>query len=394
MSAAAPAQLSEPPSLDLSVVMPCLDEKDTLATCIRKALRGIEQAGVSGEVIVADNGSRDGSQAIARAEGARVVDVPKRGYGNALMGGIAAARGRYVIMGDADDSYDFLAIPQFVARLQEGHDLVQGCRLPAGGGTVMPGAMPVLHRLLGNPMFSSMVRGMFGAEIHDVYCGLRGFTKAHYKSLALRCAGMEFAVEMVIKSALAGARISELPITLHPDGRTSHAPHLRTFRDGWRTLRFFFMLSPRWLFLVPGFALCLLGLLGFILAFERFSLLGIEFGPAAMVYSSLALMVGEQSLFFALFAKYFAIYDGLLPPDPRMDSFFQRVTLEHGLVLSLVAGLTGAGLLASMVYLWPTGTVPHIRTMELVITGATLMALAAQTFFSSFVISILGMSRR
>ena len=391
---AIPVALEIAEELDLSVVMPCLDEKDTLALCIQKALRGIAQAGVRGEVIVADNGSTDGSQEIARAEGARVIDVKARGYGNALQGGIAAARGRYVIMGDADDSYDFLAIPQFVAKLEQGYDLVQGCRLPSGGGTVAPGAMPLLHRLWGNPMFSSMVRGMFNAEIHDVYCGLRGFTRAHYRSLGLRCAGMEFAVEMVIKSALGGARIGELPITLHKDGRKAHAPHLRTFRDGWRTLRFFFMLSPRWLFLVPGIALVLLGVLGFGLAFARAHLFGIELGPAAMVYSSLGLIVGEQSLFFALFAKYFAIYDGLLPPDPRMDRFFQKVTLEHGLVLAAIAGLAGAGLLTAMVFLWPTGSVPHVRTMELVITGATLIALAAQTTFSSFIISILGMSRR
>jgi hypothetical protein len=205
---------------------------------------------------------------------------------------------------------------------------------------------------------------------------------------------MEFAVEMVIKSALRKARIAELPITLHPDGRKSHAPHLRTFRDGWRTLRFFFMLSPRWLFLVPGSVLVLLGVLGFALAFLHADVLGIEFGPAAMVYSSLGLLLGEQTLFFALFVKYFAIYDGLLPPDPRMNRFFEVVTLEHGLVLALIAALMGGVLLAAMVYLWPTGSVTHLRTMELVITGATLMALAAQTFFSSFVISILGMSRR
>jgi glycosyltransferase involved in cell wall biosynthesis len=381
-------------SIELSVVMPCLDEKDTLAVCIRKALKGIAAAGVRGEVIVADNGSKDGSQDIARSEGARVIDVKLRGYGNALMGGIAAARGRYVIMGDADDSYDFGEIPKFVAELRKGYDLVQGCRLPTGGGTIVPGAMPLLHRVWGNPMFSSMVRGMFRAPIHDVYCGMRGFTKAHYQSLAQHCAGMEFAVEMIIKSALRNAKISEVPITLHPDGRKAHAPHLRTFRDGWRTLRFFFMLSPRWLFLVPGAVLVVLGLLGFVAAFSRATLFGIGLGPAAMVYSSLCLMVGEQSLFFALFAKYFAIYDGLLPADPRMDRFFRVVTLEHGLLLAGVAALAGISLLVAMVYMWPRGSLDHVHTMELVITGATMVALAAQTFFSSFVISILGLRRR
>ena len=232
--------------------MPCLNEADTLAICIEKAQRAMREAGIEGEVIVADNGSTDGSQEIAQRLGARVVPVTEKGYGNALMGGIRAARGKFVIMGDADDSYDFLEIPKFVAKLRDGHDLVQGCRLPSGGGKVMPGAMPTLHRWWGNPMFSWLVQRMFRAPIHDVYCGLRGFTKQLYNRLDLRCTGMEFATEMIIKSSLFEVDIAEVPTTLHPDGRKAHAPHLRTFRDGWRTLRFFLMYSPRWLFLVPG----------------------------------------------------------------------------------------------------------------------------------------------
>ena len=232
---------STPP--ELSVVMPCLNEEDTLGTCISKALRAMGEKGVAGEIIVADNGSTDRSVEIAKSMGARVVPVAERGYGAALQGGIEAARGRFVIMGDADDSYDFLEIPRFVEKLREGFDLVMGCRLPSGGGSVAPGAMPKLHRWWGNPMFSAMVRGMFGAPIHDVYCGLRGFTKEHCEKLDLRCTGMEFATEMVIKSSLFEARIAEVPITLHPDGRKTHAPHLKTFTDGWRTLRFF-MIPP------------------------------------------------------------------------------------------------------------------------------------------------------
>jgi glycosyltransferase involved in cell wall biosynthesis len=221
---------------------------------------------IAGEVIVADNGSTDGSQTIATRLGARVVPVGARGYGNALMGGIAAARGRFIIMGDADDSYDFLEIPAFVEQLRAGFDLVQGCRFPSGGGTIAPRAMPFLHRWCGNPLFSRLVRWWFKAPVHDVYCGLRGFTKAFYERLEQRCTGMEFATEMIIKASLYRTRITEIPITLQPDGRKSHPPHLKTFRDGWRTLRFFLMYSPRWLFLMPGFLLMVLGCLGYGIA--------------------------------------------------------------------------------------------------------------------------------
>ena len=240
---------------ELSVVMPCLNESDTLAVCIEKAQRAMREAGIVGEVVIADNGSTDGCPEIAEGLGARVVHVEAKGYGNALMGGINAARGKFVIMGDCDDSYDFLEIPKFVAKLREGNDLVQGCRLPSGGGTVLPGAMPPLHRWWGNPMFSMMARSWFGAPIHDIYCGLRGFTKTLYTRLDQKCTGMEFATEMIIKSSLYHEKIAEVPIALHPDGRKSHPPHLKTFRDGWRTLRFFLMYSPRSLFLC-GLATC------------------------------------------------------------------------------------------------------------------------------------------
>jgi glycosyltransferase involved in cell wall biosynthesis len=219
-------------SVESSIVMPCLNEAETLANCIRQARLGLERSGVRGEIIVADNGSTDGSQEIAAREGARIVAVTKKGYGNALRGGIEAARGKFIVMGDADESYDFGEVGNFVAKLREGFDLVQGCRLPAGGGKVMPGAMPFSHRWLGNPMFSIMARHMFAAPIHDVYCGLRGFTKELYQRLELQCEGMEFATELIIKASLHGARIAEIPVTLHPGGRTAHAPHLRTFSSG------------------------------------------------------------------------------------------------------------------------------------------------------------------
>jgi len=266
---------------EVSVVMPCLNEADTLEVCIRKALAAFVEGNIQGEVIVADNGSTDGSQTIAERAGARVVPVSARGYGSALMGGIAAARGRFVIMGDADDSYDFGEVPRIVAKLREGHSLVQGCRLPSGGGKVMPGAMPFLHRWWGNPMFSFLSRHWFKTPIHDIYCGLRGFTKELYERLDQRCTGMEFATEMIIKASLYGEKIAEVPITLHPDGRKAHKPHLKTFRDGWRTLRFFLLYSPRWLFLLPGLLMIFVGILGYGLALEGMSVVDRTVTPGA-----------------------------------------------------------------------------------------------------------------
>jgi len=382
---------------ELSVVMPCLNEADTLETCIRKAQTAIAEFGLSAEVIVADNGSTDGSLEIAERLGARVVHVEAKGYGSALMGGIAAARGRYVLMGDADDSYDFLEIPKFVTKIREGYDLVQGCRLPSGGGTVMPGAMPPLHRWWGNPMFSAMVRSWFRAPIHDVYCGMRVFTKSLYNRLDQRCTGMEFATEMIIKASLYQERIAEIPITLHPDGRKSHPPHLRTFRDGWRTLRFFLMYSPRSLFLVPGLLLILLGLVGYSLAMPGVTIAGATLDAHTLVYASLALLCGHQSVVFAIFTKVFAVSEGLMPPDPRMERFFKIVPLERGLIGGAVALVFGLCLLLFAVNYWRLqgfGRLDYAYTMRWVLPGATLTALGFQTILSSFFVSILGMRRR
>jgi len=384
-------------SLELSIVMPCLNEADTLATCIEKAQRSMSEHNIKGEVVIADNGSTDGSQAIASSMGARVIDVKAKGYGNALMGGISAARGRFVIMGDADDSYDFLEVPKFVVKLREGYDLVQGCRLPSGGGTVMPGAMPFLHRWLGNPMFSILVRNMFWAQIHDVYCGLRGFTKSLYDRLDLRCTGMEFATEMIIKSNLYGTKITEVPITLHPDGRKSHKPHLKTFRDGWRTLRFFMMYSPRWLFLNPGVLLILLGLMGYALALPGVSALGVTFDAHTLLFSSLFLLLGYQSILFAVFTKTFAISEGLMPENRRMTRFYEVVNLERGLLVGVGALLLGLALLLGAVNQWRLqhfGPLDYSHTMRFVIPGVTLTALGFQTILSGFFISILGMRRK
>jgi glycosyltransferase involved in cell wall biosynthesis len=381
---------------ELTVVIPCLNEADTLAACIRKARRGLEAAGVAGEILVADNGSTDGSVEIARQQGARVVAVTEKGYGNALKGGIRAAQGRWIIMGDADDSYDFSEIAPFVNKLREGYQMVMGCRLPAGGGRIMPGAMPFSHRWLGNPMFTLMARHMFASPIHDIYCGLRGFSKELYERLDLRCQGMEFATEMIIKASLNRARITEVPITLHRDGRLAHAPHLKTMRDGWRTLRFFLVLSPRWLFMIPGLLLVLLGLAGYGLALPGVTLGRINFDAHTLLFASLFILLGYQSLLFALFAKTFAINEGILPEDASLKRFFGIIYLERGLLAGGGALLAGLVLLAGAVAQWWAADFGHLdyaRTMRWVVPGVTLTALGFQTILSSFFVSILGMKK-
>jgi glycosyltransferase involved in cell wall biosynthesis len=384
-------------AIDLTIVMPCLNEAETLAGCIENAQLGIQRSGVRGEILVADNGSKDDSVLIAKKLGARVVHVKQKGYGNALRGGIQAASGKWIIMGDADESYDFSESDRFVKKFQEGFELVTGCRLPRGGGTILPGAMPFSHRWLGNPLFSRMARHMFAAPIHDIYCGLRGFTRDLYDRLELQCEGMEFATEMIIKASLHCARIAEIPITLHPDGRKTHAPHLRTVRDGWRTLRFFLLFSPRWLFLAPGLIFVLLGLVGYAVALPGLTISGVTFDAHTLLFSSLAMMIGYQSILFAICAKTFAISEGLLPKDPRVERFFKVIYLERGLAIGALAFLAGLILLGAAVLQWKSahfGRLDYAVTMRLVIPGATLTALGFQTVLSSFFVSILGMKRR
>lgn len=384
-------------TVELSVVIPCLNESDTLASCIEKAQRTLAANQIAGEIIVADNGSTDGSSDIARRLGAEVVPVASKGYGNALMGGIATARGKFIIMGDADGSYDFEQVPRFLRKLREGYDLVQGCRLPKGGGTVLPGAMPLLHRWWGNPVFSLMARRWFHAQVHDVYCGMRGFRRDSYQKLNQQCTGMEFATEMIIKASLFGLRVAEVPITLHPDGRKQHAPHLKTFRDGWRTLRFFLIYSPRWLFLIPGGVLILLGMLGYCLALPGMTFGRVTFDAHTLLFASLAIMCGYQSIIFAILTKTFAIGEGLIPEDPRLNRFFELVNLERGLLLAFVALLLGLGLLSGAVNQWRLarfGPLDYAVTMRWVIPGTTLTALGFQTVLFSFFTSILGLRRR
>jgi glycosyltransferase involved in cell wall biosynthesis len=384
-------------SIELSVVMPCLNEAETLETCIRKAWQGLSEGNCDGEIIVADNGSTDGSQDIAEKLGCRVIPVSERGYGNALMGGIASARGTFILMGDADDSYDFLQLPRFLESLRDGNDLVQGCRLPAGGGEVLEGAMPRLHRWFGNPFFSWLARRWFRTPIHDIYCGMRGFSKAAYERWHLRCTGMEFATEMIIKASLLREKISEVPITLHPDGRQTRRPHLKTFRDGWRTLRFFMLSCPRWLFLLPGGALIGAGLIGYAAGLMKWQIGSVIFGLHTVMVSSLFIIIGFQSILFAAFTLIFAINEHFLPSDPRVERLCRMITMERGLVVGMGIFLGGIAMLARVLYIWHArnyGNLDYAVTMRWVIPGVMFGALGFQTIFSGAFISILGMGRR
>ena len=382
--------------LELSVVIPCLDEADTVGSCVLKARQALDSLGIAGEVIVADNGSRDQSVQIAEELGARVVHVEERGYGAALMGGIEAAKGRFIIMGDADDSYDFTQLNRFYERLLEGADLVQGCRLPAGGGKIMPGAMPLLHRF-GNPALTWLVRTMFKAPIKDVYCGMRGFRRDLYFRLDQRCTGMEFATEMIVKSTLFGARISEIPITLHKDGRRAHRPHLRTFRDGWKTLRFFLLQSPRWTFLAPSAMLAAIGILGYLAVFAQLRVGAAAFDVHTLLVATLAILVAVQVASCGVLAKVFAGFEGLLPLDDRLEKLSHTFTLERCLILSSLLMVGGLGTVAWKVNEWMAsgfGALDYSQTMRVLIPAVGAIALGVQTISSSFLLSVLRLRRR
>jgi glycosyltransferase involved in cell wall biosynthesis len=381
-------------AIEVSVVMPCLNEAESLGICIQKARDALQALRISGEVIVADNGSSDGSQAIARGLGARVIDVPAKGYGSALLGGITAACGRFVIMGDADDSYDFSAIGPFVEKLREGNDLVMGNRF-AGG--IRPGAMPALHRYLGNPVLSRIGRVFFKSPVGDFHCGLRGIRKAAIERLDLRTTGMEFASEMIVKATLMDLRITEVPTTLSPARRTRQ-PHLRTWRDGWRHLRFLLVYSPRWLFLYPGAFLMLAGLLvgGWLIPGPR-RIGTVGFDVHTLLYAAGAIIIGFQSVVFAFFTKIFAISEGLLPEDPRLTKAFKYITLETGLAagsLLVVAGIAGSLYAFLHWSLGSFGPLDATRTLRIVIPSLTALMLGSEVILSSFFLSVLGMSRR
>jgi len=379
--------------LELTILMPCLNEAETLATCIQKALGYLARSGVAGEVLIADNGSTDGSQAIARGLGARVIDVPEKGYGAALIAGIAGARGRFVIMGDSDDSYDFSALDPFITKLRDGYDLVMGNRFKGG---IAPGAMPPLHRYLGNPVLSTIGRVFFGGPIRDFHCGLRGFSRVAIAALDLRAPGMEFASEMVVKATMRGLRITEVPTTLSPDGR-SRPPHLRSWRDGWRHLRFLLIFCPRWLFLYPGAVLFALGALAMAaLLAGPVRLGGITLDVHSLLYASGAVVMGFQAVQFWVFARLYGGVTGLLPEPQRLTRALSRFGLEAALVVAGGLLLLGLGLGFVALAQWGTqdfGALSGGKVMRLAIASVTAMLLGLQLAFGAFFLALLGMMR-
>jgi len=380
--------------IELSVVMPCLNERETVGICVRKALAALKQAGISGEVIVADNGSTDGSVEIAQAAGARVVNVTEKGYGNALKGGIQAATGDYVLMADSDDSYDLSHIPRFVEQLRAGSDLVMGNRFSGG---IAHHAMPFLHRYLGNPVLTGIGRLFFGSTCKDFHCGMRAFRKDSFLRMDVRSTGMEFASEMVVKASLLRMQVREVPTTLSPDGRT-HPPHLRTWRDGWRHLRFLLMYSPRWLFLYPGSLMIVAGLVGCVLLLPGPRVFhGIGFDVHTLLYAFVSVLLGFQLVSFAAFTKVFAITEGLLPEDPRLNRVFRWITLETGLLLGgalMAIGLAGSVWAVSHWARSSFGALQPGQMLRVVMPAVFSLTLGAEITFSSFFLSILGLRRR
>jgi glycosyltransferase involved in cell wall biosynthesis len=380
--------------IELTILMPCLNEAETIATCVRKALGFLDRTGIAGEVLIADNGSTDGSQAIAQALGARVVPVRARGYGAALLGGINAARGRYVVMGDSDDSYDFSRLDGFVEKLREGWQLVMGNRFQGG---IALGAMPKLHRYLGNPVLTATGRILYGSPSGDFHCGLRGFHRDAILDLGLDLPGMEFASEMVVKATIRKLRITEVPTTLSKDGR-SRPPHLRSWRDGWRHLRFLVLFSPRWLFLYTGAAMFGIGVVG-MLALETGPIraFGATLDIHTLLYASVLVVVGYQSMLFWVFCKTLNMTQGMLSSDPQFLRFNDQLTLERGLLLALSLLLVGLALGVVATAGWGRtgfGDLAPDHTMRLAIPSATLILLAVSTASMSFFLSFLRLARR
>jgi hypothetical protein len=376
--------------VELTILMPCLNEAETIATCIDKAHGFLARAGVAGEILIADNGSNDGSVEYALARGARVIAVTERGYGAALRAGIAAARGRFVIMGDADDSYDFSCLELFLARLREGSDLVMGNRF-AGG--IAPGAMPFLHRYLGNPVLSRIGRMFFRSGIRDFHCGLRGVRRDAILALDLRTSGMEFASEMVVRAALNRLAIAEVPTTLAVDGR-SRRPHLRTWSDGWRHLRFLLMFSPRWLFLYPGAVLFALGLAGTLVLLPGPLMLTSAFGvdDHTFLVATIAILVGVQVVGFGIIARHFAAANGLLPRSKSLDGVMARVSLERGLLIALALMCGGIGGVAWSLWRWAAldfGPLIAPEVTRVLTLSLILIATAVQLAFTVFLLGII-----
>jgi glycosyltransferase involved in cell wall biosynthesis len=389
-----PAMSVSGETLELTILMPCLNEAETIASCVRKARGYIEKHGLRAEVLVADNGSTDGSQVLAQACGARVIEVDARGYGAALLGGIQAARGRYIVMGDADDSYDFSALEPFLDKLRAGYELVVGNRFLGG---IKPHAMPPLHRYLGNPVLSGIGRLLFQSTSGDFHCGLRAFRREAILSLGLTSPGMEFASEMVVKATLRQLRVTEVPTVLSPDGR-SRPPHLRSWRDGWRHLRFLLLFSPASLFFYPGLVLLLLGLSGMAWLLPRAqTAAGITFDVNTLVFAAAAVVCGFQAVVFYIFAKTYAIRSGLLPRDPMVERLRNALRLEVGLIAGLICVLGGLGLAASALSSWGHGAFGALnveQSLRVVVPSATLLVLGLQIVFSSCLLAILQLDTR
>jgi glycosyltransferase involved in cell wall biosynthesis len=375
--------------VELTILMPCLNEAATVGKCVEKARTFLVRSGVAGEVLVADNGSQDDSRRLAEQAGARVIEVPQRGYGAALAAGISAAQGRFVIMGDADDSYDFSRLEGFVAKLREGYPLVMGNRFRGG---IRPGAMPALHRYLGNPVLSFVGRLFYRAPVGDFHCGLRGFDRAALLSLGVRTPGMEFASEVIVKAALAGWRIAEVPTVLHPDGR-GRPPHLRSWRDGWRHLRFLLLFSPRWLFLYPGLALLLAGVaMTAVLYFVTLRIGGLGLDVHSMLYASAGALLGLQLCLFALFARVSAQNAGLLPRQPALERLLSLLTLERGLLAGLAATACGVAWSALAFWQWREtgfGALDPRIVMRDTIPASALMVGGMEVMLASFLLSVL-----
>ncbi len=380
-------------NIELSVVMPCLNEAETLAVCIQKAQRFFERENIQGEVIIADNGSTDGSLQIAKDLNATVVNVPQKGYGSALRGGIEAANGKFIIMGDADDSYDFTNLMPYVLKLREGNDLVMGNRFKGG---IKKGAMPFLHKYLGNPVLSFIGRLFFKSEIGDFHCGLRGFSKEAYYKMELKTTGMEFASEMIVKASLKNLKIAEVPTILSPDGR-SRPPHLNTWRDGWRHLRFLVLYSPNWLFLIPGLLLMVFGVITSAFLINGSVKIGaVNFDVHTLLFTSALVLIGFQFILFYGLTKVFTVENELLPKSKKYDSLFKFINLEKGLIVGLILVIAGIILSISAYSNWQElsfGDINDNSVFRIVIPAVTLILLGIQIMLFSLFFSILGLKK-
>ena len=381
---------------DITILIPCLNEAETISNCIAEAWTAISDTGMTGEIIVADNGSTDGSVEIAQNAGARVVHILEKGYGHALAEGIQAAYGQYILMGDADGSYDFTELSGFMEKLYQGFDLVIGCRFPRCGGRINPGAMPWKHRWIGNPVLSFLGKLFFSSPVDDFHCGLRAFRRKSIQTLGLKTGGMEFASEMVVKASLCGLRITQIPIVLRKDGR-SRPPHLRSWRDGWRHLRFMLLYSPLWLFILPGLLLSVLGACGFSLLISAPLKIGmVTFDLSSLLVSGTCLLIGFQLFGFGLFIKAYAVNAGLLPGKEYWLKLVKGRPVEWGIAFGLIFILCGTGYLIHTTLLWKAaefGPMPYQTTLRMVIASITVIGLGIQAMVYGFALAILGLER-